>query len=138
MHRPKDQSLPATWRGVASPRYLRLARWLALAEDLGAMPGMGPPGPRALEGVLSVVREKGIQAGSMNMTLMTVSQQTSQTDALREFVTSRLTRHERLVLMLHYADGLDLDEIAEVLDLPTATAAELLQRTLETIQQFLG
>lgn len=135
MHRPKDQSLPAAWRGVASPRYMHLARWLALAEDLGGMPGGGPPGPRALEGVLNA---QGYQAGNMNMTLMTVSRQTSQTDEVRDFVTARLTRHERLVLMLHYADGLDIDEIAEVLDLPTPTVAELLQRTLAAIQELLG
>jgi len=135
MHRRNDPALPAAWRGVASPRYLRLARWLSLAEELGGMPGTGPPGPRAVEGMLSA---QGYQAGSMNMTLMTVSHQTSQSDDLREFVTTRLTRHERLVLMLYYADGLGLDEIAEVLDLPMPTVASLLQKTLATLHEFLG
>ena len=135
MDRRYECPLPAAWRGVASSRYMRLARFLSLVEELGGMRGIGPQAPGSLGGVLNA---EGSHVGTMDMTLAMLSQETTQTDALRQFMTTELSRHERLVLMLFYADGLSLDEIAVVLDLPVATVAELFERTLNTLEQRFG
>ncbi len=134
MDRRNAYPLPTAWRGVPSPRYLRLARWLALAEELGGMRWPGSGGPGLLGDALTT---EGCQAGQMDMTLTTLSQHVAQDD-LRRFMAERLSRHERLVLMLFYADGLSLHEIGQVLDLPVATVAELFERTLAAIQEHFG
>jgi len=72
------------------------------------------------------------------MSLLTEATETEQLDELQRFVLEQLTRHERLVLLLFYADGLSLDEIAEVLELPGATVAGLFGRTLETLRSHFG
>jgi len=135
MDRRSDYVFPSTWRGVASPRYMRLARWLSLVEELGGMQEPRSQGLGTLGGVLTT---QGCQAGSMDMTLTTTSQQAEEMAELRDFMTAELTRHERLVLLLFYADGLKLPEIAEVLDLPVATVVELFERTLATLQKRFG
>lgn len=71
------------------------------------------------------------------MTVTMLSQEAAQ-DELRTFMATELSRHERLVLMLFYADGLGPEQIAEVLDLPVATAGELLERSLAAIQEHFG
>ena len=134
MDRRNEYPLPTAWRGVASPRYLRLARWLSLAEELGGLRSLGPSGPGAMDSVLTA---HGCQAGQIDMTLTMLSHE-AQADELRQFMTTRLSRHERLVLMLFYAEGLDLDGIADVLDLPVATVADLLEATLAAIQRRFG
>ena len=134
MDRRNDYPLPTAWRGVASPQYLRLARWLSLAEELGGLRRLGPGGPGSMEGVLTA---RGCQAGQMDMTVTMLSQEAAQ-DELRTFMATELSRHERLVLMLFYADGLGPEQIAEVLDLPVATAGELLERSLAAVQEHFG
>lgn len=142
MDRRYECPLPAAWRGVASSRYMRLARFLSLVEELGGMRGHDPHVSSSLGGVLNA---KSCHVGTMDMTLAMLSQETAPArarerargDALREFMTAELSRHERLVLMLFYADGLSLDEIAVVLDLPAATVAQLFERTLDTLEQRL-
>ena len=62
----------------------------------------------------------------------------AQLDELQRFVLEELTRHERLVLMLFYAEGLSLGEIAEVLDLPEATIVKLFTKTIETLRANFG
>jgi len=135
MDRRYECPLPAAWRGVASSRYMRLARFLSLVEELGGMRGVDPQSCGSLGDVLNA---KSSHVGTMDMTLAMLSQETAQTDALRQFMTAELNRHERLVLMLFYADGLSLDEIAVVLDLPAATVAKLFERTLDTLEQRFG
>jgi len=134
MDRRNAYPLPTAWRGVSSPRYLRLARWLSLAEELGGLRWSGPQGTAALDSILS---GHGCHAGQMDMSLTMLSQETAQ-DALRQFVTERLSRHERLVLMLFYADGLSLDEIGVVLDLPAATVARIFEATMTALQEDFG
>ncbi len=69
------------------------------------------------------------------MSPLTISAEPCQLDELRTFVTERCSRHERLVIMLFYADGLTLDEISEVLDLPRATVNQLFCATLEALRE---
>ena len=99
------------------------------------MRGPRSQGPGTMASVLTT---QGCQAGSIDMTLTTAPQQAGQMAALREFMTEELTRHERLVLLLFYADGLGLTEIAEVLDLPLVTVAKLFETTLATMQRRFG
>ncbi|MFW6108218.1 MAG: sigma factor-like helix-turn-helix DNA-binding protein [bacterium] len=134
MDRRYDNPLPTAWRGVASPRYSRLARWLSLAEELGGLRWTGAGEPGALGGILSA---HDCQAGQMDMTLTLFTPETAQ-DELREFLTDHLSRHERLVVMLYYAEGLGLEEIADVLDLPLPTVAEIFEQTLSAIQEHFG
>ena len=135
MDRRDDYPLPAAWRGVASPGYLRLARWLSLAEDLHGVRGLALQGPGAAEGALIGQR---CQTGYTDMTLTVPTQQTAHAEALRRFMTAELTRHERLVVMLFYADELEVDEIAQVLDLPVATVAEVFERTVDRIAKHFA
>lgn len=133
--RPNDYWLPGAWRGVASPRFAAWSRWQALAEALGARralaSGAHVPLSNTLAGPLG-------EAGLVEMTLLTGSAEKAQLDQLQRFVLERLSRHERLVLMLFYADGLSVDEIAEVLDLPEATVAEILENTIELLRAHFG
>jgi DNA-directed RNA polymerase specialized sigma24 family protein len=129
MDRRREYPLPTAWRGVPSPRYLRLARWLSLAEELGGL--------RCPAGAAGVPQTQGSQAGHMDMTLTMLSQKVAE-DELRQFMATQLSRHERLVLMLFYADGLSLSDIAVVLDLPVATVGELFERTLTALQEHFG
>ncbi len=69
------------------------------------------------------------------MSPLTISAEPCQLEELRHFVAERCSRHERLVLMLFYADGLGLDEIAEVLDLPKATVNQLFCATLDALRE---
>lgn len=132
MDRLMDYALPAAWRGVASPRYLRLARWQSLVEELGGVRFPDGPGQRALTGALVGT---ACEAGRSDMSPLTISTEPCQLEELRRFVAESCSRHERLVLMLFYADGLRLDEIAEVLDLPEATVNQLFCATLEALRE---
>ena len=129
-----EYPLPAAWRGVASPGYLRLARWLSLVEELGGVRGFPSQETGPLSAFLSVPAHA---AGKTDMNLLTLSPKQGELEDLRRFV-ARLHRHERLVLMLFYADGLSLEEIAEVLDLPEATVADIFLRTLATLERHFG
>jgi hypothetical protein len=135
MDRKNDYSLATAWRGVASPAYLRLERWLSFVEDLGGVRGLdpGPQGPLStfLPGLPGA-------AGKVDMSLMTVTAKTQNVEELRRFVTEQLQRHERLVLMLFYAERLSIEEIAETLDLPEATVANCLNKTLATLREQFG
>ena len=130
-----DYSLPKAWRGVASPSYLRLARWLSLVEELGGVRGFRPEGHGPMGTLLP---SSACEAGRVDMSLLTAWSKTGQLDELRRFVTEHLQRHERLVLMLFYAEGLSLAEIAEVLDLPEATVVEVFRQTLGALQERFG
>jgi len=132
MDRLNDYALPTAWRGVASPRYLQLARWLSLVEELGGVRCPDGPGGRALAGALTGT---ACQAGRNDMSPLTISAEPCQLDELRSFVAERCSRHERLVLMLFYAERLSLDEIADVLDLPEATVKQLFCATLESLRE---
>ncbi|MFP4055285.1 MAG: sigma factor-like helix-turn-helix DNA-binding protein [Candidatus Brocadiia bacterium] len=134
MDRRDEHVLPPAWRGVASPRYMRLARWLSLVEELGGMRAPGACGQEALGSVVAA----GGEAGKADMSLLTTRPETGQMDELRRFVTEECTRHERLVLLLFYADGLGLAEIAHVLDLPQATVAQLFEKTLTVLRERFG
>ena len=133
--RPNDYWFPAAWRGVASPGYLSLSRWHALVGELGALRAFSTAGPLSFECTLT---DPSCKAGLMNMSLLTELSQSEQLDELQRFVVEELSRHERLVLMLFYAEGLGLEEIAEVLDLPDATVAELFSRTLASLRAHFG
>jgi hypothetical protein len=135
MDKLDEYSLPPAWRGVASPRHLRLARWLSLIEELGGVRGLSPTEQGALG---SVLIGSACEAGKVDMSLMTISCETEQLDDLRRFVAENLARHERLVLLLFYAEGLSLMQIAEVLDLPEATVADVFRRTLATLREHFG
>jgi hypothetical protein len=128
-------SLPAAWRGVASPRFLRLARWLSLVEELGGVCGL-PREDHVSLGALS--GGPGLKAGKSDMDVLTPTPHETQIDMFREFVAEELPRAQRLVLMLHYADGLSTSEIAEVLDLPEATVVRLFHKTMESLQERFG
>ena len=129
-------SLPAAWRGVASPRFLRLARWLSLVVELGGMRGL-PRDDQAPLGAL--FGGPGLKAGKTHMMdVLTPTPHETQIDTFREFVAGELPRAERLVLMLHYADGLSTSEIAEVLDLPETTVVRLFHKTMESLQERFG
>lgn len=125
-----DYWLPAAWRGVASPGYLQLSRWHSLVEELGGLraspagagcPGGAPPNPLS-------------KTGYMEMSALAEVQQSEQLDELREFVLTHLARHERLVLMLVHAEGLSLEQTAEVLDLPLATVSRIYARTVTELR----
>jgi DNA-directed RNA polymerase specialized sigma24 family protein len=131
VNRCKEYWLPAAWRGVASPGYLRMCRWHALVEELGGLRAFGSREPVALDDSLTGSIHK---AGLMDMGLLTEAAEVEQLDELQQFVLKRLNRHERLVLMLHYAEGLSLGEIAEVLDLPDATVAGIFNATMGTLR----
>jgi len=135
MDRLNDYSLPPAWRGVASLRYLQLARWLSLVEELGGVRGLSPEGQCPPAGLF---HGPACEAGKVDMSLLSHSARTERLDELRRFVTEHLTRHERLVLMLFYAEGLSLEEIAQVLDLPQATVADLFSRTIASLQKRFG
>jgi len=132
MNRMKDYALPTAWRGIASPRYMQLARWLSLVEELG-----GVRCPDGLEGqaLAGALVGSPCTAGRNDMSPLTISTEPCQLEELRAFVTERCSRHERLVIMLFYAEGLSLDEIAEVLDLPQATVNQLFCATLEALRE---
>ena len=131
----RKYSLPAAWRGVASPRFLRLARWLSLVEELGGVCGL----PREDHVCLGVpLGGPQLKAGKTDMDVLTPTPHETQIESFREFVTEELPRVERLVLMLHYADGLSTSEIAEVLDLPKATVGELFRKTMALLQERFG
>ena len=68
------------------------------------------------------------------MSVLSEVQETEDVGELREFVLNRLERHERLVLMLVYAEHLSLDQVAEVLDLPEATVKQVLVNTLAELR----
>ena len=72
------------------------------------------------------------------MSLLTGSAEEAELDELQRFVLERLSRPERLILMLFYADGLSLDEIAEVLELPEATVAEIFENTIAVLRAQFG
>jgi len=134
-HRRNDYWLPTAWRGVASPRYLRMTRWHALAEELGGMRAFSSGAQMPLND--SMV-DPICKVGLMDMSLLSETLEGEQLDEVQRFVVDELTRHERLVLMLFYAEGLRLTEIAEVLDLPDATVAELFSHTLATLRARFG
>ncbi|HPD15754.1 MAG TPA: sigma-70 family RNA polymerase sigma factor [Planctomycetota bacterium] len=128
-----DYWLPAAWRGVASPGYLHLSRWHSLVEELGGLraspagaggPGGTPPDPLT-------------KSGCMDMSVLAEVQPCEQLDELREFVLTHLARHERLVLMLVHAEGLSLEQTAEVLDLPVATVSRIYARTVTELRARL-
>jgi RNA polymerase sigma factor (sigma-70 family) len=123
--------LPRAWRGVASPGYARLTRWHELVEELGGTRASSSFGQSPLAEFLTSPVSK---AGTVNMSLLTQAAESEQLDALQRIFFEQLTRHERLVLMLFYAEGLSLGEIAEVLDLPEATVAELFSKTIKTLR----
>ena len=129
--RPNSYWLPAAWRGVASPDYARLTRWHVLVEELGGMRALGSRGQGPLADFLT---RPVSRVGTVHMSLLTEASESQQLDELQRIFFEHLTRHERLVLMLFYAEGLSLVEIAEVLDLPEATVAELFIKTLETLR----
>jgi len=133
--RANDHELPSAWRGVPSPRFVAWARWQALAQAVGgrAVQASGNLVPMAemLTGPLG-------EAGQLEMSLLTGSAEKAELDDLQRFVLERLSRHERLILMLFYADGLSLAEIAEVLDLPEATVAEIFENTIEALRAHFG
>ena len=133
--RLKEYWLPAAWRGVASPGYLRLTRWHALVEELGGIRTVNSGAQVPLNDTLT---RPVCEGGCANMSLLANTTGAEQLDELQRFVLEGLTRHERLVLMLFYADGLGLDEIAQVLDLPAATVADLFGRTLATLRERFG
>jgi RNA polymerase sigma factor (sigma-70 family) len=56
----------------------------------------------------------------------------------RRVALEELTRQERLVLSLRYADGLGFDEIADVLDMPPAAVERLYRQTMATLEDRLG
>jgi len=78
------------------------------------------------------------KAGTVHMSLLTQAAETQQLDELQRIFFERLSRHERLVLMLFYAEGMSLVEIAEVLDLPEATVGDLFSRTIEALRAHFG
>ncbi len=133
--RANDPELPSAWRGVPSPRFVAWARWQALAQTLGgpAVQASGNLIPMA-----EILTSPLGEAGQLEMSLLTGSAEKAQLDDLQRFVLERLSRHERLILMLFYADGLSLTEIAEVLDLPEATVAEIFENTIEVLRAHFG
>ncbi len=68
------------------------------------------------------------------MSVLSEVQETEEVAELREFVLNRLERHERLVLLLVYAEHLSLDQVAEVLDLPEATVKQVFTNTLSQLR----
>lgn len=118
---------PPAWRGVASPGILHASHFHALVEELGAM------GPRAAAAGAEMLDPMS-KAGLANMSVVTEVHEAEQLEELQEFVLSQLPRHERLVLMLFYGEGLSVGEIADVLDLPQATVSEIYSRTMEAVR----
>ena len=49
-----------------------------------------------------------------------------------------MTLHERLVVCLHYAEGLTLNEIAAVLDAGTRDIERVLERTARRVKAMVG
>ncbi len=129
-----DYWLPPAWRGVASPGYLQMSRWHALVEELGGLraspSGTACPGDGARPDPLS-------GSGLPYMSVLMEVEEAAQLDELREFVTKRLARHERLVLMLVHSDGLSLSQVAEVLDLPEATVRLVYTRTVAALRELI-
>ena len=134
-NRLREYWLPGAWRGVASPSYAHRSRWHALVEELGGIRALNSGAPAPFYETLG---SPVLETGSIDMSLLTEAAETEQLDELQRFVLEQLTRHERLVLLLFYADGLSLDEIAAVLELPGATVADLFGRTLETLRSHFG
>ncbi len=122
---------PPAWRGVASPSYLYASHWQALVGELGGL--RCPPAAGAALG-------EGVQAnpfsdsGLTDMSILAEVQETEEVGELREFVLSRLERHERLVLMLVYAEHLTFRQVAQVLDLPEPTVEQIYARTMTELR----
>jgi len=133
--RANDPQLPSAWRGVASPRFAAWARWQALAEAMG---GRAAHASGTLIPLCDILAGRLGEAGQVEMSLLTGSAEKAELDELQRFVLERLTRPERLILMLFYADGLSLDEIAEVLELPEATVAEIFENTIAALRAHFG
>jgi len=124
-------SHPPAWRGVASPGYLHMSHWQALVEELGGLRAPACESQASGEGAWV---NPFSNAGIKNMSVLIEVQETEQLDELREFVLSRLARHERLVLTLVYAERLSLDQVADVLDLPEATVREIFVTTMAELR----
>ena len=122
---------PPAWRGIASPSYLYASRWQALVGELGGL--RCPPCADAAFG-------EGMQinpfsdSGLADMSVLAEVQEIEEVGELREFVLNRLDRHERLVLMLVYAERLTLAQVAQVLDLPEATVEQIYARTMTELR----
>jgi len=118
---------PPAWRGIASPGILHASHFHALVEEMGAM------GPQAASAGARL-SDPMSKAGLANMSVVTEVHEPEQLEELQQFVLSELTRHERLVLMLFYGEGLSVGEIADVLDLPQATVNEIYSTTMEALR----
>lgn len=56
---------------------------------------------------------------------------------LKQFIQSRLSREERLVLILHYYENLNLAEIALVMELSESRVKSMHQSLTERITHFM-
>jgi RNA polymerase sigma factor (sigma-70 family) len=72
------------------------------------------------------------------MNLPATPARTDELDVVRQLFAEELERHERLVLMLFYVEGLSFADIAELLELPVAAVARLYRETMATIRERLG
>ena len=135
MERFERNSLPTAWRGVASPRYVRLARWLSLVEELGGTRADLIGGPGRPDAFWTVPRPKPTRG---ERSVLPVTPTRDRLDEVLQFVDHELSRAQRLVLMLFYAEDLSFDEVADVLDLPKATVRRLHRDAVATIEEQFG
>ncbi|MCC5828765.1 MAG: hypothetical protein JJU36_04900 [Phycisphaeraceae bacterium] len=57
---------------------------------------------------------------------------------LKQFIQTRLTQQERLLLILHYYEDLNLTEIALVMELPERQVAQMHQSLADRITLFMA
>lgn len=109
--------------------------WLSLLEELGGVPA-APAVPLARRSRCGPGHGPDRERGIPDVT-STTSEARHLAQA-RRVALEELTRRERLVLSLRYAEGLGFDEIAEVLDSSPAAVKRLYRRTMATLEDRLG
>ena len=118
---------PPAWRGIASPSYLCASHWQALVGELGGLrcpPTADTPFGEGMQ--INPFSDSGLA----DMSVLAEVQEIEEVGELREFVLNRLERHERLVLMLVYAERLTFAQVAQVLDLPEQAVEQIYARTM--------
>ncbi len=85
------------------------------------------------------VREISMQAAGMEASAVSADFRTLvESRAVVGTAYARLSVEHRTVLALHYAAGLTIHEVAEVLGIPTGTAKSRLNAALEALRRKLG
>ena len=124
---------PATRTGGHGPSAGLFAALGRLAAELGGV-WAGPLAAGLAGDPPSAPDFRGLRRDcTVSATLL----ETDEQAIAHQVIAEELGREERLVLLLHYADGLSFADIAEVLDLPEPAVERLYRGTMATLEDRL-